>query len=66
MICRYVKLLVHVDKPEMIVHLEDNTDRAIADIRPHVLVKVSENWISSLEYGRASRVGHITEVIFKL
>lgn len=62
----YVKSLVYADKPETIDHLEDNIRRVIADIRPQMLEKVIENWTSRLDYVRASRGGHMPEVIFKL
>ena len=42
----YVKLLVYADKPETIVHLEDNIRRVIDNIRPQMLEKVIENWTS--------------------
>ncbi|CAG4974157.1 unnamed protein product [Colias eurytheme] len=44
----------------------DNIRRVIADIRPQMLEKVVENWTSRLDYVRASRGGHMPEVIFKL
>ncbi|CAH2096697.1 unnamed protein product [Euphydryas editha] len=56
----------YADKPETIDHLEDNIRRAIADIRPQMLEKVIENWTFRLEYVRASRGGHVPEIIFKL
>ena len=62
----YVKSLVYADKLETIDHLEDNIRRVIADIRPQMLEKVIENWTSRLDYVRASRGGHMPEVIFKL
>lgn len=61
----YLKSLVYADKPETIGHLEDNIRRVIADIRPHMLQKVLENWRSRLDFVRASRGGHMPEVIFK-
>ncbi|GFV61985.1 transposable element Tc3 transposase [Trichonephila clavipes] len=60
----YVKSLVYVDKPQTLDHLEDNTRRVIADIRPQMLEKVIENWTSRLYYIRASR--HMPEIIFKM
>ncbi|GFX33919.1 DUF4817 domain-containing protein [Trichonephila clavipes] len=39
----YVKSLVYADKPQTLDHLEDNTRRVIADIRPQMLEKVIEN-----------------------
>ncbi|GFV01257.1 transposable element Tcb1 transposase [Trichonephila clavipes] len=39
----YVKSLVYADKPQTPDHLEDNIRRVIADIRPQMLEKVSEN-----------------------
>lgn len=62
----YVKSQVYADKPETINHLEDNIRRVIADIRPQMLDKVVENWTSRLDYVRASRGGHMPEIIFKL
>ena len=46
--------------------LTDNIRRVITDIRPQMLEKVIENWTSRLDYIRASRGGHMPEVIFKL
>ncbi|GFV96291.1 transposable element Tc3 transposase [Trichonephila clavipes] len=39
----YVKSLVYADKPQTLDHLEDNIRRVIADIRPQMLEKVTEN-----------------------
>lgn len=61
----YVKSLVYADKPETIDALEENIRRVIADIRPQLLQKVVENWASRLEFIRASRGGHLPEIIFK-
>lgn len=61
----YVKSLVYADKPETIDALEENIRRVIADIRPQMLQKVVENWASRLEFIRASRGGHLPEIIFK-
>ncbi|GFX32014.1 retrovirus-related Pol polyprotein from transposon 412 [Trichonephila clavipes] len=44
----YVKSLVYADKPQTLDHLEDNIRRVIADIRPQMLEKVIENWMSRL------------------
>ncbi|GFX73771.1 putative transposable element [Trichonephila clavipes] len=46
----YVKSLVYADKPQTLVHLEDNIRRVIADIRPQMLEKVIENWTFRLDY----------------
>ncbi|GFW49848.1 transposable element Tc1 transposase [Trichonephila clavipes] len=62
----YVKSLVYVDKPQTLVHLEDNIRRVIADIRPQMLGKVIENWTSRLDYIRASRGSPMREIIFKM
>ncbi|GFV96967.1 transposable element Tc3 transposase [Trichonephila clavipes] len=62
----YVKSLVYADKPQTHDHLEDNIRRVIADIRPHMLEKVIENWTSRLDYIRASRGSHMPEIIFKM
>ncbi|GFU88544.1 uncharacterized protein TNCV_4442211 [Trichonephila clavipes] len=62
----YVKSLVYADKPQTLVHLEDNIRRVIADIRPQMLEKVIENWTSRLDYIRASRGSHMPEIIFKM
>ncbi|CAH2091278.1 unnamed protein product [Euphydryas editha] len=61
----YVKSLLYSNKPEAIGHLEDNIWRVIADIRLQMLEKFIENWTSRLVYVRASRGGHIPEVIFQ-
>ncbi|GFV70185.1 hypothetical protein TNCV_2553291 [Trichonephila clavipes] len=58
--------LVYADKPQTLDHLEDNIRRVIADIRPHMLEKVIENWTSRLDYIRASRGSPIPEIIFKM
>ncbi|GFY27029.1 putative transposable element [Trichonephila clavipes] len=62
----YVKSLVYADKIQTLDHLEDNIIRVIADIRPHMLEKVIENWTSRLDYIRASRGSHMPEIIFKM
>ncbi|GFV21073.1 uncharacterized protein TNCV_1568691 [Trichonephila clavipes] len=62
----YVKSLVYADKPQTLDHLEDNIRRVIADIRPQMLEKVIENWMSKLDYIRASRSSHMPEIIFKI
>lgn len=62
----YVKSLVYAVKPQTLDHLEDNIRRIIADIRPQMLEKVIENWTSRLDYIRASRGGHMPEIIFKM
>ncbi|GFW51304.1 putative transposable element [Trichonephila clavipes] len=62
----YVKSLVYADKPQTLDHLEDNIRRVIADIRPQMLEKVIENWMSRLDYIRASRGGPMPEIIFKM
>ncbi|GFY20993.1 uncharacterized protein TNCV_3990371 [Trichonephila clavipes] len=56
----YVKSLVYADKPQTLDHLEDNIRRVIADIRPKMLEKVIENWMSRLDYIRASRGSRIS------
>lgn len=61
----YVKSLVYVDKPQTIDHLEINIRRVIGEIRPQMLRKVVENWCSRLRLLRASRGGHMAEIIFK-
>ncbi|GFX06444.1 uncharacterized protein TNCV_3016781 [Trichonephila clavipes] len=62
----YVKSWVYADKPQTLDHLEDNICRVIADIRPHMLEKVIENWTSRLDYIRASRGSPMPEIIFKM
>ncbi|GFV26296.1 hypothetical protein TNCV_3134651 [Trichonephila clavipes] len=62
----YVKSFVYADKPQTLDHLEDNIRRVIADIRPHMLEKVIENWTSRLDYIRASRGSPMPEMIFKM
>ncbi|GFW35575.1 uncharacterized protein TNCV_2462171 [Trichonephila clavipes] len=62
----YVKSLVYADKPQTLDHLEDNIRRVIADIRPQMLEKVIENWMSRLDYIRASRGSPMPEIIFKI
>ncbi|GFX35894.1 hypothetical protein TNCV_4214161 [Trichonephila clavipes] len=52
--------------PQTLDHLEDNTRRVIADIRPQMLEKVIENWTSRLDYNRASRGSPMPEIIFKM
>ncbi|GFV69886.1 putative DD41D transposase [Trichonephila clavipes] len=47
----YVKSLVYADKPQTLDHLEDNSRRVIADIRPEMLEKSSKigrpDWTTS-------------------
>ncbi|GFW41083.1 putative LOC100569746 [Trichonephila clavipes] len=62
----YVKSLVYADKPQTFDHLEDNIRRVIADIRPQMLEKVIENWMSRLDCIRASRGSPMPEIIFKM
>ncbi|GFV59591.1 uncharacterized protein TNCV_4259841 [Trichonephila clavipes] len=62
----YVKSLVYADKPQTLDHLEDYIRRVIADIRPQMLEKVIENWMSRLDYIRASRGSPMSEIIFKI
>ncbi|GFU62439.1 DUF4817 domain-containing protein [Trichonephila clavipes] len=62
----YVRSLVYADKPQTRDNLEDNIRRVIADIRPQMLEKVIENWMSRLDYIRASRGSHMPEIIFKI
>ncbi|GFW51567.1 uncharacterized protein TNCV_4212451 [Trichonephila clavipes] len=62
----YVKSLVYAEKPQTLDHLEDNIRRVIAEIRPQMLEKVIENWTSRLDYIRASRGSHMSEIIFKM
>ena len=57
----YVKSLVYADKPQTLNHLVDNI--VIADIRQK---KIIESWSSRLDYIRASRGGHMPEIIFKM
>ncbi|GFW42488.1 uncharacterized protein TNCV_4256831 [Trichonephila clavipes] len=59
----YVKSLVYAAKPQTLDHLEDNFHRVIADIRPHMLEKVIENWTSRSDYIRASPM---PEILFKM
>ncbi|GFT55499.1 hypothetical protein TNCV_1326671 [Trichonephila clavipes] len=54
------------DKPQTLDHLEDNIHRVIADIRPQMLEKVIENWMSRLDYIRASRGSPMPGIIFKM
>ncbi|GFX29583.1 putative LOC100569746 [Trichonephila clavipes] len=62
----YVKSLVYADKPQTLDHLENNIRRVIADIRPQMLEKVIENWMSRLDYIRVSRGSPMPEIIFKM
>ncbi|GFX11622.1 uncharacterized protein TNCV_5141971 [Trichonephila clavipes] len=62
----YVKSLVYANKPQTLDHFEDNIRRVIADIRPQMLEKVIENWLSRLDYIRASRGSPMPEIIFKM
>ncbi|GFY03967.1 putative transposable element [Trichonephila clavipes] len=50
----YVKSLVYADKPQTLDHLKDNIRRVIADMRPQMFEKFIENWMSRLDYIRAS------------
>ncbi|GFW85833.1 putative transposable element [Trichonephila clavipes] len=62
----YVKSLVYADKPQTLDHLSDDIRRVIADIRPQMLEKVIENWMSRLDYIRASRGSPMPEIIFQM
>ncbi|GFX05262.1 uncharacterized protein TNCV_4175051 [Trichonephila clavipes] len=62
----YVKSLVYADKPQTLDHLEDNIRRVFADIRPQMLEKIIENWMSRLDYIRSSRGSPIPKIIFKM
>ncbi|GFV32972.1 DUF4817 domain-containing protein [Trichonephila clavipes] len=62
----YVKSLVYADKPQTLDHLEDNIRRVIAGIRPQMLEKVIENWMSRLDYIRTSRGSPMPEIIFTM
>ncbi|XP_073831485.1 uncharacterized protein [Musca autumnalis] len=62
---RYVKSLVYANKPKTLGELEANIRGVIADIRPHMLEKVVENWTSRIGYIGASRGCHMPEIIFK-
>ncbi|GFX82450.1 uncharacterized protein TNCV_2871311 [Trichonephila clavipes] len=63
---RLESLEVYADKPQTLDHLEDNIRRVIADIRPQILEKFIENWMSRLDYIRASHGSPIPEIIFKM
>ncbi|GFS64270.1 uncharacterized protein TNCV_3945911 [Trichonephila clavipes] len=62
----YVKSLVYAEKPQTLDHLEDNIRCVIVDIRPQMLEKVIEYWMSRSDYIRASRGNPMPEVIFKM
>ncbi|GFT25622.1 putative DD41D transposase [Trichonephila clavipes] len=62
----YVKSLVYADKPQMLDHLEDIIRRVIADVRPQMFGKVIENWMSRLDYIRASRGNPMPGILFKV
>ncbi|GFU99424.1 hypothetical protein TNCV_1981931, partial [Trichonephila clavipes] len=53
------------DKPQTLVHLQDNIRRVIADIRPQMLEKVIEVDVR-LDYIRASRGSPMPEILFKM
>ncbi|GFV32445.1 uncharacterized protein TNCV_1677311 [Trichonephila clavipes] len=50
----YVKSVVYADKPQTLDHLEDNIRRVICRYTATKHGKVIENWMSSLDYIRAS------------
>ncbi|GFV95988.1 hypothetical protein TNCV_2096561 [Trichonephila clavipes] len=54
------------DTPQTLDHLEDNIRRVIVDIQPQMLEKVIENWMSRLDYIRASCGSRMQEIIFKV
>ncbi|GFU80548.1 hypothetical protein TNCV_534221 [Trichonephila clavipes] len=58
--------LVYADKPQTLDRLEDNIRRVIAAIRPQMLEKAIENWMSRLDYIRASCGSPMPEIIFKM
>lgn len=59
-----VKDKCYADKPETIENLKANIRDAIAEIRPHTLEKVLENWSDRMGYCEASRGSHMNEIIF--
>lgn len=61
-----VKDKCYADKPETIEHLKANIRDAIAEIQPHTLAKVLENWSDRMGYCEASRGSHMNEIIFHL
>ena len=61
----HVKSKVYADKPATIQQLENNIRQVIAEIQPETLLKVCQNWSARLRYIRASRGGHMPEIIFK-
>ncbi|GFX35811.1 putative DD41D transposase [Trichonephila clavipes] len=62
----YVTSLVYAEKPQTLEHLEGNIRRVIADIRPQMLEKVIENWMSRLDYIRARRNSYMPEIVLKM
>ena len=60
----YVKSLVYAAKHEAIAALKENILHVITDIRSLILQKEFENWVSWLEFIRASRGGHLPEITF--
>lgn len=61
----HVKAQVYADKPATIEHLEANITREIHAVRLEVLEKVMLNWTKRMSYLKASRGGHMPEIIFK-
>ena len=61
----YVKSKVYTNKPETLHQLEENIRQVIGEIQPHLLSRVCQNWASRLRHVRASRGGHMAEIIFK-
>lgn len=55
---------VYADNPQTIDHLKQNIQAQIAQIELQTVNNVLENWCSRMGYCRASRGGHLNEIIF--
>ena len=61
----YVESMVYADKPTTMVALKVNINRAINEIRPEMLEKVTKNWTDRMRFETISRGGHMPKIIFK-
>lgn len=61
----YLKSLVFANNPTTIEQLKENITREIQAIQPDMLARVMRNWTHRIRVCRASRGGHLNDVLFK-
>ena len=59
-----VKDKCYANKPATIDALKNNIRIAIEDIMPHTIENVLKNWTDRMGYVKASRGGHMNEIVF--